>query len=230
MAFLKYWHRIANFRESENKLLYNAFCENVKGNSTWFQSITKLLDMVNVKAEHAMKNNVKLIIRKVQMFFKEAFVNGWKQELFDDSRKGNFGNKLRSYRTYKSGFSVEHYLLKCNSMVHRKNIARLRLSSHKLHIETGRYLVGIQRLKPHERICYKCNSNECEDEFHLIVKCKFYDNIREQLLNKLYELYPFYKSMSDNDKFIFIMSNRNKYIINETGNFITRSFELRNNG
>ena len=64
-------------------------------------------------------------------------------------------NKLRSYHAYKSGFCVEHYLLQCKNMIYRKNIARLRLSSHKLHIENDQYLVGIQGLKPHEGICYK---------------------------------------------------------------------------
>ena len=110
---------------------------------------------------------------------KNEFIKGWKTDLFDDSRKGSYGNKLRTYRTFKNEFYAETYLNIENPII-RKSIARLRLSSHNLHIETGRYLSGPKRLEPKDRLCKQCNIIECEDEFHFIMKCKLYENVRKE--------------------------------------------------
>ena len=64
----------------------------------------------------------------------------------------------------------------------RKLISKLKLSSHKLFIETGRY-IGVNR---DDRICHKCNTGIIEDEFHFIIHCPFYANVRRQYLKPYY--------------------------------------------
>ena len=58
----------------------------------------------------------------------------------------------------------------------RKLITKFRVSAHKLSIETGRYDAVIRN----NRKCAKCNLDEIEDEFHFILKCPYYDDIRKQ--------------------------------------------------
>ena len=57
-------------------------------------------------------------------------------------------------------------------------ISKIRLSPHKLCIKTGRY-IGIIR---EDRTCHKCNLVMIENEYHFILQCPFYINIRRQYL------------------------------------------------
>jgi predicted house-cleaning noncanonical NTP pyrophosphatase (MazG superfamily) len=68
-------------------------------------------------------------------------------------------------------------------------------------IEKGRY----SNLKPEDRICKLCNKNEVEDEFHFVMKCSFYKDLRSKLLNCLKEIYDM-EDLSDTELFLLIMS------------------------
>ena len=65
-------------------------------------------------------------------------------------------------------------------------ISKIRLSSHKLCIETGRY-TGVIR---EDRICHKCNLGVIEDEYHFILQCPFYTNIRRQYIKAYFYRRP----------------------------------------
>ena len=45
-------------------------------------------------------------------------------------------------------------------------LTKLRVSSHRLRIETGRY--GSNRIERHERLCEVCTSGQVEDEYHFL--------------------------------------------------------------
>ena len=78
-------------------------------------------------------------VHKVKVLLKDAFINKWTHDLYDDTRKNTMGNKLRTYRLFKNNFRMEQYLLVIKSAKLKKNLTQLRVSSHKLHIETGRH-------------------------------------------------------------------------------------------
>ena len=65
-----------------------------------------------------------------------------KTEILNDNRQNNHGNRLRTYRKFKTDVSQEPYLDKCGNSNYRHGMGRLRLSSHSLHIETGIYYSG----------------------------------------------------------------------------------------
>ncbi len=56
----------------------------------------------------------------------------------------------------------------------------LRLSAHRLHIETGRYCNPI--VKPEYRICSHCSLENIDDEVHFITECPKYDVLRNTFL------------------------------------------------
>jgi hypothetical protein len=226
LDYVKYWHRVAN---TDNKLLSNAYQHSVINNNTWYQNIKKLLHKINLTIESAAKQKLKMILNKILAYMQEEFKSGWKTELNNDTRKGSFGNKLRCYRTFKSTFKAEPYLFQCRNNSARKHMSRLRLSCHKLHIETGRYARGNDRLKPEERICKICSSGECEDEFHFLMKCEFY-TARQHFLNKIAVICPAFSDLSDHNKFIFIMSTTEREIINIVCKYTAECFSLRKEG
>ena len=92
--------------------------------------------------------------------------------------------KLSFYNTIKGNdFTWEPYLDSTTNFKHRRTMAQIRSSSHKLNIETGRY-EGIAR---QDRICTFCSDNGTdtsviEDEDHLINVCPTGVEIRSDFL------------------------------------------------
>jgi hypothetical protein len=65
----------------------------------------------------------------------------------------------------KQHFGFENYLSVIGNFEHRRCLTKLRISAHRLHIETGRY----QGIPPHQRLCGQCDSGEVEDEIHFLL-------------------------------------------------------------
>ena len=75
---------------------------------------------------------------------------------------------MRTYRLFKTidNYKCEDYLHQVTNTRHRIALTKLRLSNHKLAIETGRYSRPFK--KPEERICPICKI-EMEDEYHFLI-------------------------------------------------------------
>ena len=58
----------------------------------------------------------------------------------------------------------------------QENIAKLRISSHKLKIEKGRY----DNIPRDERLCSLYNCNGIEDETHFLVDCPSFSSISKR--------------------------------------------------
>ena len=81
------------------------------------------------------------------------------------------GNKLRTYRTYKSQFQTEHYDKLNMSRNQRKVLAKFRSCNLPLEIEKGRYTRPKTPLN--DRICKFCKSKTTEDETQSINLLQF---------------------------------------------------------
>jgi hypothetical protein len=55
------------------------------------------------------------------------------------------------------------------------------VSSHRLKIESGRY--GRGRVERHERTCHG-DAYEFEDDYHFVLKCSAYENLRSQYIKR----------------------------------------------
>ena len=66
----------------------------------------------------------------------------------------------------------------------RHVLTRIRISAHSLRILTGRY--SRQRLPRNKRICLCCNTREIECEFHFILICPCYQQLRRIYSNQYY--------------------------------------------
>ena len=99
--------------------------------------------------------------------------------------------KLKFYSSIKPEFGPEAYLAMTQEPFESvKHLICIRMSSHLLNIEIGRYL----NLPAHERTCRCCTDPETaqllaimptpevynEEEEHILFSCQFFQNIREQ--------------------------------------------------
>ena len=107
---------------------------------------------------------------------------------------------LLLYKYLKPVYSMENYL-KCN--YHRdlrQYLTKLRLSSHKFLVEMGRWVITEDY---HEKLCTLCDENDIEDEYHILMKCNYFVNLREKYISKKYYKRP---SMYKFQKLIVISS------------------------
>ncbi len=105
----------------------------------------------------AVKTPIRVITLKLGCCLKNEYSKRWEEELFNDIRVKDYGNKLRNYRIYKKSFFEEEYLVHIGKREHRSALTKLRLSAHKLEIEMGRYATK-DRKKPDDRICKYCKN------------------------------------------------------------------------
>ena len=101
----------------------------------------------------------------------------------------------------------------------RSGISQLRITAHNLNIENLRY--GRDRKERFQRICTLCNSGEIEDEYHFLLKCSKYDDLRSQFIKKYYFRRP---SM---EKVVQLLSVKNKSTSLKLGKFIQQAFKRR---
>ena len=86
----------------------------------------------------------------------------------------------------------------------RSNVTKLRISSHKLKIELGRYNKPF-KIEANKRFCTFCNNESIEDENHFMLICKNYIKERKILFEKIINIFPEFEKMSINEKFIFLL-------------------------
>ena len=112
------------------------------------------MDIINRNCSTKLKMN---LIKEV-IFEKDC--SDWYLKLHNDRNLLN-GNKLRTFREYKSFLSVSPYVNTVKTRTYRKVYSNFRSGSLPLAIETGRYAKPIIPLE--QRLCNFCNENTEED-------------------------------------------------------------------
>ena len=80
-------------------------------------------------------------------------------------------------------------------------------------------------LERSERKCPFCES-EIEDELHFIITCSEYENERNLLFTAYTENSIHFEIMSNELKFIFIMSNEDLNVSSKLGSFVSNSMKI----
>ena len=129
----------------------------------------------------------------------------------------NNSNRLETYARFKHEFCNKKYLDIVTENKYRKALTQFRLSSHDLAIERGRYQ-NIDRL---ERICNFCMGKLVESEYHFLLVCPLYRELRQKYMKSYYCRWPTL------NKFDSLMSADNKRTILSLAKYIYYASELR---
>lgn len=147
-----------------------------------------------------------------------------KQRLMDNCTQELLGIVQQSpkcviYRYLVDNFTLQYYLCKPMPQHFKKLITKIRLSSHCLSVESGRY----HNIERKNRLCQFCLPPSIEDEYHFILVCLAYATIRKQLIKSYYWQKP------SAFKLIQLLSVNNVKQLSNLGKFLFRAFKLRNN-
>ena len=118
--------------------------------------------------------NDKLFVKQYIQRISDEYMQTWHSNCLENK-------KLVSYVQYKTFLKPELYILQINVKKFRQCLAAFRSSSHPLMIEMGRHL-GIPR---DYRVCLYCEG-VVEDEFHFVMSCPLYQDIRVNYLQTHY--------------------------------------------
>lgn len=198
-----------------DSLMYKlCFMKNAHGMfvNEWTVNLKKLLD--NLGFAYLLNSNdfeyqqLNIVIQRIY----DQYIQQWFGEV------GTL-NKLESYRLFKDSFTCEKYLSCVVNTKYRVALTRFRCSAHKLLIEEGRYRNIIRE----ERICRLCNMNLVESEYHFLLVCPLYRELRRTCLPQYYCSWPTIQ------KFSQLLKTKQTTLLNQIGKYIYEASLLREN-
>ena len=216
VSIIKYWLKVVN---SDNrkliKRIYNVMLEDAviqPNKQNWAMSVKTLLSSLGFMDVWLAQGvgSVAGFINVFKIRVRDVFMQEWHARLENSTR-------ARFYM-YISNFKHQIYLDSLQIDKYRKWLCKFRVSSHRLEIEAGRWT------KPNKtpldnRKCIICNI--LEDEYHFVLDCSLYLNLRTQYINKYFWKRP---SMV---KFIELVNTENVHVLKKLSTYIEKAFKLR---
>ena len=206
----KNWVRLTTNTEC-NEIVIDSFQNAITMDLTWPKNIESLISEIGLRQVFLDKDkNAHLkVFQRLQDIYHQVALAGIKR---GDS-------KLRTYGLIKSTPGFEKYLDEIGCIKERVALTKLRLSNHSLMIEKGRH----SDIDKKNRFCPFC-PNIVEDEKHFLLKCKAYNHIRADLLDRAKQVFPSICNQPHDVRFFNLMSDQT---ITAISNFIHRAIELR---
>ena len=152
-----------------------------------------------------------MFLNLVRQRLHDHFIQNWNSRL-DESSRANFYSYLRS-------FQFQNYLNFVKVKKYRNAISRLKCSSHRLEIESGRWQKPI-RTPVDERLCKNCNV--VENEFHFLFECSLYNDLRLQYMDSYFYINPNHLKLKQ------LFQSTHEKQVTDIAIFIQKAFTLRN--
>ena len=216
MNTVNYWAKLKKLPNYDilNKCLQILEKLHNKGQNNWFSKIGQIMAGANIPEWVSGEPGLIAKDVKLKLYAKEQI------KILNEINDSDKHPKLRTYKLFKTNFCLEPYL---NLNLPKKmygNIARFRLSSHNLKIETGRH--SIPKIPKELRRCDKCNTGDIEDEIHCLLICTNNTVPRTDLLSvtsgKISDSYQLNKTQ----QFIALMSDKRPEMIQAIGSYLNK--------
>jgi len=197
MKCIKYWFKLIG--EKDGTLLKRCYtmlyrsCEN--GKSNWASEIKQLLSLYGYYEVWLNQGtpDIKLFLSNFELRVKDCEKQNWAASIVTSP-------KLHFYSMFKKYFETEMYLYENWPRRVKTQYSRFRLSNHNLKKEVG----GQENLSRDDRLCVYCGSKSnlivIECEFHFLLECTMYENLRKQFSISFEKtLFNFVEIMSDDN-------------------------------
>lgn len=213
---IKYWFKILQSHNTKYiKVIYNMMLNDMESRpniTNWASLVHHLLVTMGfgeVWLQQGVGNYNKFILVFKQRLT-DNFIQNWHSRIEESSRAVFY----RSFGT----FDFQSYLDKINVNKYIHAFCKLRMSSHRLAIESGRW-VRPNRIPIDDRKCSLCQV--LEDEYHFVIECPLYEELRRKYISKYFWKRP---SMY---KFVELINSQNASCLRKLCIFIYQAFKLR---
>lgn len=213
----RYWIKLLHLDNSNiTKRIYLLLKEDADNNITynnlnWAHQIKNMLETLGLGNLWRNQEIADIYLPTIKQRILDQYYQSWYSNI-------NNSQRLSAYSRFKHSFNLEPYLDIIYDRKYKIALSRFRLSSHRLEIERGRYL-NIPRM---ERKCKFCSQNTLENEYHFLLICPLYKDLRKKFLK------PFYCSWPTLNKFDSLMSTTNKTELINLAKYVYFSMKLRN--
>ena len=154
--------------------------------------------------------NISIFISVFKQRLTDIFIQNWQERLGRSSR-------ARFYNSFAI-FHLQPYLEIINVHIYSQAFSKLRMTSHRLEIETSRWVKPVS--KPlDERDCSVCGV--LEDEYHFVIECSMYIELRKKYIPVYYWKRP---SMH---KFVNLINSTKANHLRKLGTFVYQVFKHR---
>ena len=213
---IKYWFKILSaYNNKYIKIVYELLLRDIErlpGKVNWASLVRHLLMTLGFHDVWLSQGvgNYDGFMSVLKQRLTDNFVQNWHSRLEESSR-------AVMYRSIAS-FQFQPYLHHLNVTKFSQSLSRLRVSSHRLEIEAGRW-VRPHSIPVNDRKCLLCQV--LEDEFHFVLECQMYTELRRKYIPRYYYSRP---SMS---KFVELINTTNTKYLKNLGLFIYHAFKIR---
>ena len=167
------------------------------------------------------------IVKNLRTVLRGKFLSYWRENIHSNFSKSNKtgGNKLRTYKLFKTQFKREKYL-ELPNYSDRKLMARFRVGAHRLRIETDRFS-GARYIPPSDRLCQNCSMDKTEDEYHFLIECPAYKGPRDILSESIASSNCYFRMYDGMQKFIWLLTSDNLNDVKLVATFLNDAIPLR---
>jgi hypothetical protein len=210
---IKYWHKIISSNNSLVNRLYHSEIDeagNTLYENCWASNVKSLLNNLGFGYLWNNQNVSNIQIEKVIERIHDQFLQSWFSEI-------KAASKLDAFCQFKTSFQLEKYLNCVTNTKHQKALTRFRCCVHKLAIEEGRH----RNVERNLRLCTNCNMKVVENEYHFLLICPAYHNLRRQILPKYYCSWP------NIHKFISLLNCQQSSVVRNLAKFVYLANNIR---
>ena len=213
---IKYWFKVTCSSDTKYvRIVYNMMLDDLQRRPTtqnWASSVRFLLQSLGFNNVWHFQGvgDKNVFLSAVKQRLTDHFTQNWSERIQASSRAD-------TYCLFHE-FSYKNYLDLVNVEKFRFALSRIRMSSHRLQIEAGRWHRP-HRIPVNERKCLDCNN--VEDEFHFILECVKYTEIRNKYIKKYFWRRP------NIPKFIELMTSTNATTIRNLAYYIYEALRIR---
>jgi hypothetical protein len=178
------------------------------GVNSWYKTVNRIFEFGGIEADEIERCDLAAKLKHI-------FIEKWKLER-DDFR---VNGKLDVLASIKDNFYISSYLTSNICPAYKRALAKIRLSAHKLPIETERYM----KIPRAERIC----TLGCEaigDEMHYLFDCKHpaIKKVYTPIVVNIDTQLPDFWKLSSKEKFKALLNNDEPCILSLTGKLCHR--------
>ena len=110
-----------------------------------------------------------------------------------------------TYKQVQLNYNLQNYVINIKTFPHRACLAKRRCGYHLLRIQTEKYECGGGPIPVESRLCRQCFKKDIEDEKHLLVNCKAFENIKQDNFKLIAQADPSFTQLSNFQKAEYLL-------------------------